>query len=180
MIIEVLDGLLVVITAFYALMTYKTVKAMQQQTEAISRPYITINAFSEPNGFILYLRIANTGRTGASKVRLSLDRDFYQFGKRDRPSLREATIFQQPIDQLPPGAEMIFGLAEHFVVLGSDADSLVTPPVFSINATYSYGKNNVSETTTIDLRPYKGSMSPPSAIADELKRIRNQLERIAS
>ena len=110
---------------------------------------------------------------------LNLDRDFYQFGQKDRPSLREASAFQQPIEQLPPGAEMIFGLVQGFVVLGDDADKSVTPPVFSIDATYSYGKRTVSERTTIDLRPYKESMDPPSAIVDELKKIREQLQIIA-
>ena len=74
---------------------------------------------------------------------------------------------------------MIFGLAQGFVVLGSHSDPSVTPPVFSINATYSYGEKRVSETTTIDLRPYGESMDPPSAIAEELKKIREQLETIA-
>ena len=149
MTIEVLTGLLVAITAFYAWVTYKiltvnerTLTAMQQQSEAVTRPYVTINVFSEPNSVVFYLRIANTGRTGATSVRLSLDRDFYQYGQKNRPSLREATVFQQPIEQLPPGAEMIFGLAQGFVVLGKEADPSVTPPVFSIVATYSFWRQD--------------------------------------
>lgn len=186
MTIDVLTGLLVVITGFYAWVTYKimnlnglTLAAMQAQAEAVTRPYLTINVFSEPNSVVFYLRIANTGKSGASNVRLKLDRDFYQYGQKNRPSLREATAFQQPIEQLPPGAEIVFGLAQGFVVLGNEADASVTPPVFSIDATYAYGDKTVSETTTIDLRPYKESMDPPSAVADELKRIREQLEKIA-
>ena len=80
MVIEVLTGLLVVITGFYACVTYKMLTALQQQAEAVTRPYLTINVFSEPKDVFFYLRIANTGRTGASNVRLILDRDFYQFG----------------------------------------------------------------------------------------------------
>ena len=34
--------------------------------------------------------------------------------------------------------------------------------------------------TTIDLRPYKASMHPPSVIADELQKIREQLEKVAA
>ena len=63
-------------------------------------------------------------------------------------------------------------------VLGNEADQLATPQVFSINATYSYGEKIVSEMTTIDLRPYKESMAPPSVIADELEKIRKQLEKV--
>ncbi|MYJ94062.1 MAG: hypothetical protein F4053_00185 [Proteobacteria bacterium] len=186
MAIEVLTGLLVTITGFYAWVTYKimnlnerTLTALQQEAEAATRPYVTISVFAEPNDVIFYLRIANTGRTGASNVRLTMDRDFYQFGQKSQPSLREASAFQQAIQALPPSAEMIFGLAQGFVVLGKDADESITPQVFSINATYSYGNKTVSETTVIDLRPYKESMSRPSAIADELKLVRKQLEIIA-
>ena len=93
MAIEVLTALLVGITGFYAWVTYKMLTALQQQAEAVTRPYLTINVFSEPNSVTFYLRIANTGKTGASNVRLTLDRDFYQFGQKDRPSLREASVF---------------------------------------------------------------------------------------
>ena len=179
MAIEILTALLVLITGFYAWVTYKTLTTLQQQGEAITRPYLTINVVSEPNDVIFYLRIANTGRTGASDVRLTLDRDFYLFGQEDQLNLRKARAFQQPIEQLPPGAEIIFALAQGFVILGNKADESITPPMFSINATYSYGKKTVSEMTNIDLRPYKESMNPPSAIVDELQKMRKQLEKIA-
>ena len=113
-------------------------------------------------------------------MRLTLDRDFYQLGQKGMPNLREASVFQQPIEQLPPGAEMIFALAQAFVVLDDEADQSVTPQMFSISATYSYGEKHVSEMTTIDLRPYKASMHPPSVIADELQKIREQLEKVAA
>ena len=175
-----LTTVLVSITGYYAMVTHKMFKIMQQQSEAITRPYLTINVFSEPHGVLYYLRIANTGRTGASDVRLTLDRDFYQLGQKHMPNLREASVFRQPIEQLPPGAEMIFGLAPAFVVLDDKADQSVTPQIFSIHATYSYGEKPVSEMTTIDLRPYKASMHPPSVIADELQQIREQLEKVAA
>ena len=179
MAIEILTALLVLITGFYAWVTYKTLTTLQQQGEAITRPYLTINVFSEPNDVVFYLRIANTGRTGASDVRLTLDRDFYLFGQENQTNLRKARAFQQPIEQLPPGAEIVFALAQGFVILGNKANELVTPPMFSINATYSYGEKTVSEMTNIDLRPYKESMNPPSAVVDELQKIRKQLEKIA-
>ena len=59
-IIEVLTCLLVAITGFYAWVTYKMLTALQQQAEAVTRPYLTINVFSEPHSVVFYLRIANT------------------------------------------------------------------------------------------------------------------------
>ena len=179
MAIEILTGVLVVITGFYAWVRDKMLTVLHQQAEAVTRPYLRISVFSEPNDVLFYLRIANMGKTGASNVRLTLDRDFYQLGERRLPNLREASVFQQPIEHFPPGAEIIFGLAQSYVVLDDQADQSITPSVFSINATYSYGKKTFSEMTTIDLRPYSESMKPPSAIADELKKIREQLEEIA-
>ena len=76
--------------------------------------------------------------------------------------------------------QIIFGLAQGFVVLDHKADQSVTPLMFSISATYSYGEKTVSEKTTIDFRPYKASMHPPSVVVDELKQIREQLEKIAA
>jgi hypothetical protein len=183
--IEVLTSLLVVITGVYAWVTFgilkanqRTVEAMQAQAEAATRPYITINVFSVPNNQLFYLKIANTGKTGADNVRFSLDREFYQYGETTRP-MRQYSIFQQPIEHLSPGSELILGLAPGAVVLGDSADESITPTVFSITASYSYANKTVTETTAIDLRPYKQSMAPPSTVANELKKIREQLEKIA-
>lgn len=186
MVIEVLTGLLAGITGFYAWATFRimrandgVVSAMNDQLEAQLRPYVSINVFSEPGNPIFFLRIANIGKTGASNLRLTMDRDFYQYGQKSRPSLRAATAFSNPIEQLPPGAEMIFGLAQGFVVLGMEADPEVTPPVFNIAATYSASGRNFAETTTIDLRPYRESMEPPSSMLEELEKIRKALETLA-
>ena len=89
LITPLLTTVLVSITGYYAGVTDKTLKIMQQQSEAITRPYLTINVFAEPHGVLYYLRIANTGRTGASNVPLTLDRDFYQLGQKHMPNLLE-------------------------------------------------------------------------------------------
>ena len=65
------------------------------------------------------------------------------------------------------------------MVLNATSDD-VTPAVFSIRATYSFGEKTFSETTTIDLRPYSDGMLPAPADVEELKKIREQLEKIAA
>lgn len=188
MILEVLTGALVVITGFYAWVTFQIMKAnkdtvatMREQTESVTRPYISMAVFTVPNNPIFYLRIANRGRTGATNVQLTLDRDFYQYGDRKTgTNLRIVKAFQQPIEQLPPGAELIFALATHFAVFAKDANSSLTPRVFTITATYSYGNKTVTENTVIDLEPYFGSTDLPSAVADELVKIREELAKIAN
>ena len=65
-----LTTVLVSITGYYARVTHKMLKIMQQQSEAITRPYLTINVFSEPHGVLYYLRIANTGEQGQAMCAL--------------------------------------------------------------------------------------------------------------
>lgn len=181
---EVLTAVLVVITAFYAWVTFRILKvnkqvvqAMREARDAEARPYVTISVFHIAKNPVFYLRIANTGRAGAANLRLMLDKDFFQYGQQTQPNLRNSVAFQQPIEQLPPGAEMIFGLAQGFVVLDT-ANEHLTPPVFSVHATYSFGNQTFSETTTIDLRPYRHGMVPARAEAEELKKIREEFEKL--
>jgi hypothetical protein len=182
---EALTGVLVAITAFYAWVTHRImlantamVETMRAQMEATTRPYLTITAFVVPNSYCFYLRIANTGRSAASKVRLTLDRDFFQFGD-PKQNLREMVAFQQTIEQLSPGAELIFMLAPAVQVLGDRPAPDMTPPVFAVAAQYSFGGNSVSEETTIDLRPYKATVDTPSPLLDQLEKMAGQLEKIA-
>lgn len=61
-----------------------SVEAMRDQSEAILRPYMTASPFIRPHTPLLYLRVINTGRMGAQNLRLTLDRDFFQFDEKDR------------------------------------------------------------------------------------------------
>ena len=75
MVIELLTGLLVAITAFYAWVTYRmlqanerVVESMREQSESIYRPYISVTPILEPDNPVFYLRIANLGKTSATDV----------------------------------------------------------------------------------------------------------------
>ncbi|MFY9825481.1 MAG: hypothetical protein WAM82_29175 [Thermoanaerobaculia bacterium] len=82
----------------------RSLQAMRDQSEASLRPYIIVGAFTVPNNFLFFLRIANTGRTVAQNVRLELDRDFYQYGgKAGGVNLRSAVAFQEPIQRRNQG-----------------------------------------------------------------------------
>jgi hypothetical protein len=183
--IDILTALLVLITAIYAWLTYRMARATEQstqaivaQSEAMSRPYITISPWVRPKANFFYLKIANTGRTAAANVRLTLDRDFYQFGEATQPdrNLRTKTAFSQAIDSVAPGVEMMFCLGQGWVVLGDDTKPHVTPSQFNVTASYQYLDRTVTEVTRIDLRPYIGSEVEPDPLVEELERIRKVLE----
>ena len=119
MVIDYLTAILVFITAIYAYLTHRmtkaseaSVEAVRAQSEAMLRPYITAAPFIRPHTSFLYLRVKNNGQTGAQNFSLTIDRNFFQFGEKDRAdkNLRTMSAFSTPIDSFPPGAELIFAL----------------------------------------------------------------------
>ncbi|MHB9112951.1 MAG: hypothetical protein ACYC4D_10085 [Thermoleophilia bacterium] len=132
-----------------------TLRLMQQQSLAATRPYVSVAAVSEVETPLFLLQIRNSGQTPAFNLRLELDRPFYQFGeKRAENNLSSFRAFQEPIACFPPGAELLFYLAQAFVVFAENADPSVTPPVFKVTATYSFANQTVTEVTPVDLKAY--------------------------
>lgn len=184
--VEWLTGVLVIVTGVYAWITFRILKVNERtlgfvsdQTEAISRPYVTVAVLTVPNSPMFYLRIANTGRTGATEVRLEMDRDYFDNGRKDGRNLRTLTAFQQPIGELAPGSELVFMLGSAVTVFAKDTDPAITPQVFEVRVPYRYGGKQVAETTVIDLRPYFLSIDRPDPLIDEIQAIRKELEKIA-
>lgn len=187
--IEILTGALVFITGFYAWATYQILKAnkrvvevMQEQNDAISRPYVTISPKLEVDNPTFYLTICNTGRTSAHNLQLSIDRSFFKFGKNDPANnLANYSAFTQAIDSFAPGSEMTFSLAESFVVFSEKADESLLPKKFTIVAEYDYGLNRtVREFHTIDLRPYLGADVPQEALIRKMKDLIEAVEKVAA
>jgi hypothetical protein len=182
---EVLTGALVAITGVYAALTYGIMKAtrrsvdsMQQQTEALTRPYVTVAPLTLPKNPTLFLRVANTGRTAAERVNLDLDRPFYRRGEQDeKRNLATYSAFTNEISSLAPGAELIFVLAEDFVVFADDADQAKTPEVFRVTATYGFSGRTVREVTNVDLRPYRGMHQAYDSVVNELSEIKDVLKK---
>jgi hypothetical protein len=156
-----------------------SVQAMREQSEAMLRPYIVVAPFVRPHTPLLYLRVANVGRTAAQNVRLSLDKDFFQFGDRkaSENNLRTMSAFSTPIDSFPPSSEIIFALAQAWVIFEDKADPALCPRQFVVTAIYDFSGKHVEELNRIDLRPYLGSEPHRDAIVEELERIRKVLEK---
>ncbi|MBM4338231.1 MAG: hypothetical protein FJ110_01680 [Deltaproteobacteria bacterium] len=174
--IEILTAILVIFTGFYAWATFRILKAnekvveqMRYQQEATQRPYISISPVLYPENPIVFLKIKNSGLTAAHNVRLSLDRDFYQFGeKREESNLKSFRAFTEPIDSFVPGGEMLFYLAQSFVIFGEKTDPSLTPSCFTITAEYEYHSKKVREKTIIDLRPYLASTFPYDPLVNQM------------
>jgi hypothetical protein len=186
MVIEYLTAILTFITAIYAYLTHRmakaseaSVEAMRDQSEAMLRPYVTAAPFIRPNTPFLYIRVKNTGKMGAQNLRLTFDRDFFQFGEKDRAekNLRTMSAFSTPIDSFPPGAELSFALGQGWVIFGENAQPDVCPTQFNITATYEFLGKVVEEVNRIDLRPYIGTEGEHDPVVEELERIRKVMEQ---
>lgn len=184
MVIEYVTIILAIITGIYAYLTYRmanaaeaSVEAMQSQNEALTRPYITVAPFVRPHTPFLYLRIENTGRTAALNVRMSIDRDFFQFGeKANEKNLRNMSVFQEPIDSLGPSAKLILALAQGWMIFGKDSEVTATPDKFVVAVKYEYSDKSVEEEHRVDLRPYLNTEGEKDPVVEELERIRKAMK----
>lgn len=182
------NSLLVIVTGIYVFLTYQilhanreTMHEMRKQNESFLRPYIVANPFVVPGSVIFYLRIKNTGKSAASNMKIDIDRDFYQFGggttgKQD--NLKDFSCFSNTIDCFAPEAEIVFELAQTFVVFGEKSDPTKTPSNFTLTISYNWGAISYKELTVIDLRPYLNSRTPPDSIYTEMKGIREKISAI--
>jgi hypothetical protein len=107
-----------------------------------------------------------------------LDKDFYQFGEeKEESNLRSFLAFKEPIDSFVPGAEMLFYLAQSFLIFRKKTDQDLTPGILTITAQYEYQGKKVTENTVIDLRPYLGSALPYDPMVNQLKKLRETIEK---
>ncbi len=183
--IEILTAILVIVTGFYAWVTFKILKAnesvlkeMRGQQEALFRPYISISPVVYTDNPIFFLKVHNTGRSSADNLSLTIDKDFYQFGeKKDDRNLRNFSAFSSKIDSFVPNAQMLFYLAQGFVIFGKDAKKDITPSIFTVTAQYEFSGKSVQEQTVIDLRPYFKSAIPQDPIVSKLKDIKKSIDK---
>jgi hypothetical protein len=142
---------------------------MRDQSEAISRPYVTVEPYVRPNTPLLYIKITNTGQTSAVNLKLSISKDFYQFGDCAR-NLKNFPAFSSTIGSFAPNQKFIFALAQGFLLFGEPNINL--PKQFPITAKYNTGKHEVEETSNIDLRAYELSEGYKDPIVEKLEKLK--------
>lgn len=152
---------------------------MHEQAAAIARPYVTITPFLELDNPIFYLRISNIGKTAAKDLKLSMNKPFYEFGDKKKKATYPNAIFSRILLSLFPSAEIIFPLAQSFIIFSENANNDVVPSSFVVTAEYSYADKRVKETNEIDLRAYLGATVPQDAYVRKLKSINDSIENIA-
>lgn len=166
--IEYLTFLLVLITAMYAFFTFKilnanqnSVLAMQEQIEASTRPYVSIRISMQVEEPFFYLNIENIGKTAAKNLKLSIDKDFYQYGeKSEEKNIKNFPIFNELINEFTASTHLFYPLINSAVILNDEADTKLVPRKFKIMAEYSYStKKNVVEEFNFDLSVYQNCIA---------------------
>ncbi len=181
---DYLTAALVVVTAYYAWVTYKILKAneavvaaAQKQAEALTRPYIQATLALVTDTPIFKLYITNTGQTSAQNLRLTLSDSISQFGRSSGAKLNELNAFTQVIESFPPATALTFWLGSAADIFAKGEYSVI-PQVFTVTAVYEYEGKSVSEKTTLDFRPYLSSDLPREAVSHGLVEVKKALEKI--
>lgn len=175
-----------IVAAVYTFATFRILKAnravveaMRAQTVAHIRPYVELSVSIRTGTQLLYLTAKNTGKTPAWKLRLVMDHPFHSNGdRRPERNIASWSAFSQVIECLPPATELRFDLGSAPNLFAESTDRNLVPLVFEIVATYSFEGLDVSEQTTIDLRPYLNTAVPHHPIVEELERTRRVLDQI--
>jgi len=84
--------------------------------------------------------------------------------------------FNNRIDHFVPSAEIIYELADDFVLFSDNANEDVVPKRFTITTEYEYQGNVYKENTVIDLEAYFNTMISNDSIASELRNINATLK----
>lgn len=178
--IEVLTLALVIITAVYTCFNYvmarrngEMVEQMKAQHESFLAPVVAI-AIKIKHGSMMCLSIKNRGQSPAVNLRLSLDRDFYQFGENaPQKNMRNYPMFQETIPSFAPGEELFTWLVQ-----GHELNDFA-PREFVVLAKYQFGGKNYEQSHSVNLAAYFNTAQDRDELLDEAKKIRESLEAIA-
>jgi len=127
---------------------------------------------------VLTLVVTNVGRSPAYRVRVQIDRDFFQFARTERSNIREYNLFTQEIPVFAPGTEFPIDLAQGFNLDKELEGRNITPSKFNISICYASKDEVFEETTPIDLNPFFQTHHPKS-VGEWLGEIEKHLKKIA-
>jgi hypothetical protein len=177
---EALTLVLVIITAVYAYFNYlmakrngEMVAEMKAQRESFLAPSITV-ALKIKHSSMMCLLVNNRGQSPATNLRLSLDRDFHQFGDATPDSnLRNFPMFQETIPSFAPGGELFTFLAQ-----GHELNDF-TPKTLSVLTKYEFAGKLYEQIHSINLAAYFRTSQDRDELLDEAIKICKALEAIA-
>jgi len=159
--------LLVLVTAIYALLTWRMAREMHLTRMADLRPYLIIDVVLI--GRMFYLIIKNKGKTAAQMVKFNLDKNVETIWKK---KLDEMPIFKSGITLFTPGKEFIITLGPDTLFLGRNSEEAKYPKVFAIAVEYIYfDRIKTTESSVINLEEYMHTRAYPNEVAKTIESI---------
>ena len=163
---------LVCVTAYYAWESRLSRRIAREQLDALIRPIIATSVVLRHNQMI-YLRVANDGRSPAMKVRLSASKEIP--GVDGIPPFTDTPLFKDGSACVPPGAQYFLVLGGAPKILG---DGSKYPAQFEVIATYEWqGHDPKTERSVIDIGSYKGSQAAPRTEAEAIEMLTELLKK---
>jgi hypothetical protein len=169
--------LLTVFTGVYVYLTYSGGRLVRDQLEESLRPLIVVDPVIDAVNRVFKLRIRNLGRSAATNLRMSLDRDMNMFGSPEL-NLRQAYAFREGIATFGASAELTFELGVDWQMLRPDSEGM-PPARFSVNWSYNFAKKTYRESASVDFHVLTWSTSSPDALVRELQQTNKLLDKIA-
>lgn len=169
MTLEILTGLLVVVTGYYAWVAHSSLKVMREQNDRLTRPYVVIRPVRDSQNILL--EVENTGRTSAEDLKLDIDKSFHCAGEEDS-DLREQHLFSEGVGSFAPGSKVVHLLGTTGQLYPDESANM--PWEFEIEARYVYADNQVTEKTTVDLNQFAKLFVPTTGVRAEIRKIRQR------
>jgi hypothetical protein len=155
------------------------VAQMRAQYESFVAPVVTVTILLK-HSTVICMKIKNAGHSSAKHLKLSIDKDFYQFGKLEKDkNIRNFPTFQRAIPSFSPGEEIFFMLSQGSNLGKLDEGREITPLEFTVDVQFEFGKQTFAHRHEIDLRVYMKTSQDKSEILDEMEKIRKVLEKQA-
>lgn len=168
----------VIVTTVYVVLTYRLlhvnremVEITKEQVLAQGRPYIQVLARVRPGNQIFQLSISNVGKSAAFDLKLRIEPEFRQFHDPHKRPIQESPLFTDTIQTFPPSMEVLFDLGAGYQFFQGEVNDKISPPRFSVTASYRDASKEYVERTNIDIHLFHYATASTYGELAELKGI---------
>lgn len=138
------------VTGVYAWLTFRLVKAAEEQSWEVSRARIVVKIATNQGGQLFLLHIENSGRSSAYDLTLAIDRPLHtDLGQKE--DIRDRPLFKNGLRSFPPDTTVRFALGVTFQYLNDAKDRSQHPTSFMVSANYRTAGRVMKEDFLIDI-----------------------------
>ena len=160
---------LLAVTGVYAWLTFRLVKAAEEQSWETSRARVVVKIATNQGGGLFLLHIENSGRSSAYNLKIAIDRPLHaDLGQKE--DIRNRPFFTEGLRSFPPDTKIRFALGVTFQYLNDAKDRLKHPSSFKVSAMYQTGGREIHEEFLIDIREQYWMSSRDTDYIEEFSR----------